>query len=148
MTDKAPLTTVFLPLAYALHVVEEWFGDFPAWTLIALGNEVSVDRFLLVNGIAFPLFVAAAAAAVLVPRLAWLAVVLATIFGVNGVLHAIATIGIGLYSPGVLSGLIFYVPLAAHVLWSSSSRLSTALFAASVAAGVAVHAVIAYLAFL
>jgi hypothetical protein len=54
---------LLLPVAFLLHLAEEWFGGISAWTLIALGNEISPERFMLINGIAFPIFVAGTVAA-------------------------------------------------------------------------------------
>ena len=143
----APKTTVLLPFAYLLHLAEEWFGDLPAWTVIALGNEVPVERFLLINAIAIPIIVAGTVAALRIPRFAWIATSMAALFGVNGILHALATLGIGLYSPGILSGLLVYVPVCAHILWTSSSRLPTPVFAGAVVLGVLLHVVVSILAF-
>ena len=142
----APQTTVLLPFAYLLHLAEEWYGDFPAWTA-ALGNAVSIERFLLINAIVLPIIVTGTVMALRAPRFAWIATSMAALFGLNGFLHGLATLGIGQYSPGLFSGLLVYLPVGGHILWTSSTRLPTPVFASAVVSGILLHAVISLIAF-
>lgn len=144
----APRAALLLPIAYLLHLAEEWYGGFGAWTLAVLGKEVSPDRFVIINASAFLVFAVGTLAAVYSPRVAWLGTSFAALFGLNGVLHTLATLGFGVYSPGTFTGLLLYVPLSAVVLRSSSARLSGAVFAGSVVLGVLLHGLVAFLAFL
>lgn len=144
----APRTVLLLPVAYLLHFAEEWYGGISAWTLAALGNEISPERFLLINGIAFPVFVIGTLAALRYPRMTWFGATLAAMFALNAVLHTLATLGLGLYSPGTVTGLLLYMPLSFFVLRSSTARLSQAVFAGSVLLAVLLHGLISYLAFL
>jgi len=139
--------TALFPVAYLIHLVEEWAGDLPAWTLAALGAEISMDRFILINAIAFPLVVLVATAALLYRKAAWLAISLAALFGANAILHALATLGFGQYSPGAISGLILYLPLSAVVLRSAIGRVPSPLFYRSIALGILVHALVSFVAF-
>ncbi len=66
-TLTAPRAVVLLPVAFLLHLAEEWFGGLSEWTLLALGNEITPDRFLLINSIAFAIFVAGTLAAFYYP---------------------------------------------------------------------------------
>ena len=139
---------LLLPVAFLLHLAEEWFGGISAWTLIALGNEISPERFVLINGIAFPIFVAGSVAAYYFPRMAWFSAFLAAMLGLNGVLHTLATLGLGLYSPGTVTGLLLYLPLSVVVLRVSVTQLSRSVFASSVLFGVLIHGLISFLAFI
>ena len=145
--SAARRTAALLPIAYLLHLAEEWFGGISAWTLLALGNEISAERFILINGIALPIFVAGTVAAFFSPRMAWFSAAFAAMLGLNGVLHTLATLGLGLYSPGTVTGLILYIPLSVIVLKSSFTQLSRTTFASSVLFGVFFHGLIAFLAF-
>jgi hypothetical protein len=140
----APRVAILLPVAYLLHLAEEWFGDLPAWTRLAPGPEVSPERFLLINAVAFLLFLSGTVAALRYPRMAWFAAAFAALLGLNGVVHALATLGLGSYSPGTVTGLLIYLPLSVIVLRSSAARLSRAMLVGSVILGVLLHA-IAYL---
>jgi hypothetical protein len=144
----APRATLLLPVAYLLHFAEEWFGGFSAWTLTVVGEEVAPARFLLINGIAFPLFIAGTLAAYRNPRMAWFSASLAALLGLNGALHILATLGFGRYAPGAVTGLLLYLPLSAIVLRWSAARLSGFVFAGSIVFGILIHGLVSYLAFL
>jgi hypothetical protein len=131
---------ILLPVAVLLHQIEEWFGGFPAWATIILGSEISPERFLSVNALGLAIFVVGTLAALLSPHMAWLGVSLAALIGLNGVLHAFASLATESYSPGTITGLLLFVPLSALLLRSSARRLSRAAFAGSVVFGVLVHA--------
>jgi hypothetical protein len=146
--SAAPQAALLLPVAFLLHLAEEWFGGISAWTLIALGNEISPERFVLINGIAFPIFVAGTVAACYFPRMAWFSASFAALLGLNGLLHTLATLGLGLYSPGTVTGLLLYLPLSAIVLRASATQLTGIVFASSVIFGVLIHGLISFLAFL
>ncbi len=144
--SAAPRAAMLLPVAFLLHLAEEWFGGLPAWTLIAPGGEVSPERFLLINAIAFLLFGIGTLAAFHYPSMAWFGASFAALVGLNGALHTLATLGLGYYSPGTVTGLLLYIPLSAIVLRSSSARLSGAIFASSVLFGVLLHGLAYFLA--
>jgi hypothetical protein len=143
----APRTTLLLPGAFLLHLGEEWIGGFSAWTELTLGNEVSPERFLLINTVAFLAFAVGTLAGLRYPRMAWFGVAFAALVGLNGALHAAATLGFARYSPGTITGLLLYIPLSAIVLRASAARLSRPVFARSVGGGLAMHGAIALLAF-
>ena len=144
----ATRAALLLPIAFLLHLLEEWFGGFSEWTLVALGNEGSPERFMLINIIAFLFFAIGMLAAVHYPRMAWLATSFAALVGLNGMLHTLASLGLGLYSPGTVTGLLLYLPLSAIVLRSELTRLSGTIFTRAILFGVLLHGLVAYLAFL
>jgi hypothetical protein len=143
-----PRAVALLPIAYLLHLAEEWFGGFSAWTLTALGNEISAERFVLINAIAMAVFAIGTLAAFHYPRMAWFGASIAALVGLNGVLHTLATIGYGYYSPGTLTGLLLYVPLSASVLRSYATVISRPVLVRSVFFGILMHGLIALIAFL
>ena len=106
------------------------------------------QRFVLINGIAFLIFVAGTVAAYYYPRMAWFSALFAGMLGLNGVLHTLATLGLGLYSPGTVTGLLLYLPLSVVVLRASATQLSRFVFASSVLFGVLIHGLISFLAFI
>ena len=141
----APRAAIFLPVAYLLHLGEEWFGDLPGWTVNAPGGEVSPEQFLLVNAIAFFLFAVGTLAALRYEGMAWFAAAFAALVGVNGVVHALASVVVGSYAPGTVTGLLLYIPLSVIILRTSATRLPRIVFTGSVVFGVVVH-VLAYFA--
>lgn len=148
LPSSTRLVIALLPAAFGAHLAEEWFGGFSQWTATALGNEVRPDRFLLINLVALPIFTGCAIAALRTDKAAWLAASLATLFGLNGALHLLATLAFGQYSPGTVTGTVLYIPLAVVVLRSLSGRLAAALFFRAVAVAVVAHAGVAALAFI
>lgn len=143
-----PRAAIYLLFAYLLHLAEEWFGGISEWTRVILGIEISPERFVLINASAFLLFAIGTLAASSIPRMAWFSASFAALLGLNGVLHTLATLGFGVYSPGTVTGLLLYIPLSAIVLRASYAQLSRSVFASSVLFGVLLHGFVALLAFL
>lgn len=142
----APGVAGLLPIAYLLHLAEEWFGGFTDWTLTVPVYDVGPERFVLINAIGLALFVLGTGAALRYPRMAWFAASLAALLGLNGVLHAAATLGFGSYSPGTVTGLLLYIPLSAIVLRKSADQLARPVFIGSAVFGVILHGLVAILA--
>jgi hypothetical protein len=145
----APRVVLLLPLAFALHLAEEIWGGMglPAWSASVLGAGISPARFLAINAVAWPLFALAMLLATRHARCAWFAVALASLLGLNGALHALATLAFATYSPGTLSGVLLYLPLSAWILRRMHRRLPRSTFVGAIVAGIALHAGVALLAF-
>ena len=80
-------------------------------------------------------------------RGAWLAVTFAAMITVNGLLHAIATAAFSTYSPGTITGLLVFVPLGSLALLSMSRCLPRHQFVLAALGGVALHALVLFIAF-
>jgi hypothetical protein len=145
----APFWSLLLPVAYVLHLCEEWWGGpgFSAWASVTLGLEVSQERFLLINAVALPIFAAGSIAAVKIARLSWVAAAFASLLLLNGALHLLATLAFATYSPGTFTGAILYLPLAALLLLVMSRSLTRPAFIFAVSIGICVHVVVALAAF-
>jgi len=141
----------WLPVvAVLLHVIEEfaWPGGFADWyRWYAPDRAASITTPWLVGINA--LYVAMAVfAGALFPRpygvAFWL--VVASIAAANAIFHLRATIRMRTYSPGVVTGLLFYLPLAVYGFYSFSihglASWSTVLQAAAI--GPAFHFYSAY----
>jgi hypothetical protein len=144
----APRAAVLLPVAYLLHFVEEWIGDLPVWSGNVFANEIPFDRFVAINVVAFPIFIIGTIASLRSPRMAWFAVALAAVFGLNAILHTLGTIMTFDYSPGTITGLALYIPLSTIVLRSAAVSLPHDEFTRAVMAGVLIHVVVSVIAFL
>jgi hypothetical protein len=128
-----------LLVAYLAHFAEEWYGEITNWAQDSLGYEVSIERLLVINGIALLLSVRAA-------RMTWFTVAFATVLGLNGILHSLATIGLGQYAPGTITGLVLYIPLSIIVFRLSATDLSGTIIRRSIFAGVFFHGLVTFLA--
>jgi uncharacterized protein with HXXEE motif len=127
-----------LPIAAAAHVFEEFVfpGGFKAWysryrpetaTSFTPAFAIGINALLLV-GCSLPLLSGPTPQAVSL----WLT--LAAVVAGNAVFHARATLRMREYSPGVVTGLFLYVPLAVvgfiHFVRVGQASLGTAIVAA------------------
>jgi hypothetical protein len=140
---------LLLPLSYLVHLAEEWWGGegFAAWTARAVGSPVSTTRFLVLNGIVWPLFLALTIAAIVRPRLAWFPATFATVVLINAGLHALGALATASYSPGLISGLLLYLPLSLATLRAARRSLTPRSFAVAVLSGLLIHGLVAVIAF-
>ena len=145
-TLTAPGYTLLLPVAYLLHLLEEWFGGFSNWTHEVLGQEISIQRFILINSIFLIITVAGSIASVRNARMTWIAIALCALFGLNGLLHLLATVGFAQYAPGVVTGTLIYIPLSLVLLKEMKGRTSSQVFLGSVLVGIILHGLIFWMA--
>lgn len=145
-TSFPPRVALLLPIVLLLHQAEEWFGGFPEWTRYAVGNGVTPERFLLINAVGFVLFTIWTLAAFRERQIAWIVVSLATLMGLNGVLHAVASILVDRYSPGTLTGLLLSLPFCIVVLRAALAALPRGSVFGAMAAGVVFHGLVTFLA--
>jgi Protein of unknown function with HXXEE motif len=101
------------PVTYAAHLIEEytapeWFG---AWSERTLGLSISAREFLVWNAFAFVLMCAGAALTVAFSRLRWIEIAMSMAVLGNALFHAAAAAWTLSYSPGLVTGLLLWVPL-------------------------------------
>jgi hypothetical protein len=147
--ERRSLWPLLLPFAYLLHLGEEWWGGegFPVWASRFIGRSLTDERFLLINGIAWPLMLLGSFLAVRFPSFLWLMVSFATVLLVNGVAHLLGSLASGSYSPGTITGVLIYVPLGVVTLRRGWGLLAGRIFWKGVALGVFLHAVVFAVAF-
>ncbi|HEV7671018.1 MAG TPA: HXXEE domain-containing protein [Thermoanaerobaculia bacterium] len=140
---------LLLPLAYLLHLGEEWWGGegFVAWTARALGRPVSETRFLILNAIVWPLFCALTLLAFRKRSLAWFPATFGTVVLINAGLHVLGTVVSASYSPGLVTGVFLYLPLGGLAVKSGRRELPESAFGLAVFLGVVIHGVVAVIAF-
>jgi hypothetical protein len=137
-----------LPVTYAAHVFEEWRGGFPAWWSSLTGVDLSVEKFLSLNEIALALMTLGVVAGYAVRPLRWLFVAFGAAVLLNAASHLVACAATRSYSPGAVTGTLLWLPLGWLTLRAGRAELSRLSFAAGVAVGVAMHAVVALMALL
>lgn len=140
------LLWLFVP-AYLAHLAEEWWAGFPEWIAAFTGRPLPGEAFLAINAAALILLFAATMAATRRESAGWLAVAIATVFTLNAVLHLLGAFASASYSPGMVTGVVLYVPLGLLTLLRAWHQQLPSQFARGVAAGVAVHAVVIVVAF-
>ncbi len=126
--------------AASFHILEEFVfpGGFKSWWC-AYRPETAAsvsNRFLIIINAALLAFSVNVALAVQAPRgngvAAWLA--LAALLFSNAIFHVIGAFQTKRYSPGMISGIVLYIPIAiygfVHFLRRGQASLPTALVAA------------------
>ena len=134
----AGLLWLFVP-AYGVHLVEEWFAGFPAWLATVVGRPLPATAFLTINAVAMVLAVLGIRAAVRAERYGWIAIAIATVFLINTASHLAGSLVTRTYSPGLLSAVILYVPLALVVLVRAVDQASRKQVLQGVVAGALIH---------
>ena len=135
------------PASYLAHIAEEYWGGFPKWIARFWGVESSNADFLIWNAAAW-LFMTLAVALVLKTKsYCWLLVSLGTVVLINGLAHAVASIVTTSYSPGLISGSLFFLPLGVITLRGASKKLNRRTFGAGLGVGVLLHMTVVLLAF-
>ena len=135
------------PLCYLIHIAEEYWGGFPAWIARFWGVESSLDNFLSWNGGAWVMMVVGVILVLWTKSYRWLLVSFGTVFLVNGLVHAISSVVTLSYSPGLISGLLLFIPLGVITLLRAREHVNRRTFRAGVIVGVLMHAVVVLLAF-
>ncbi|HEV2762335.1 MAG TPA: HXXEE domain-containing protein [Pyrinomonadaceae bacterium] len=132
---------LLFPLTFVVHVAEEvWCGEgFPAWVSRVSGVEMTHERFLALNAAAWVVMLAGCLLAAGFERLRPLALPFATAVLINGLAHTGATALTATYSPGLLSGLLLWVPLGLYTLRRARRFTERKTFWLAVASGFVLH---------
>ena len=134
------------PLAYGLHIAEEYAFHFPAYVANLSGRHISNPQFLVINAVFWLLMVATVVLVLARPSQAWLIVTLAAVLGINAALHIVASIVTFTYSPGTVTAAFLYVPLIVFALRGILPYVSRSVAVRAAALGAAIHAGVILLA--
>jgi hypothetical protein len=136
------------PPAYLAHLAEEfWAGPgLPAWFAQVAGRPLPEAAFLAINTVAFALLLAGTVAAIRREEGGWIPVAVATVVTINALLHVAGSVLTGTYSPGLITGIVFYLPLGQLLLIRALHQMEPDRFRRGVIAGVAIHAAVVILA--
>ena len=135
------------PITYLIHIAEEYWGGFPKWIARFWGVESSLNNFLSWNGGAWVVMTLCVAVVLKTKSYRWLLVSFATVVLINGLVHAGASAVTASYSPGLISGLLLFVPLGLVTLRRARMQVNARTFRAGVILGVLMHGIVVLLAF-
>ena len=129
------------PPAYLAHLAEEvWGGEgFSLWLGRILGQPLPFASFVAINTVAFVLLILGTAAAARRESRGWIAVAVATVVSINALLHLAGSVVTRTYSPGLVTGIVLYLPLGQLLLIRALHQVEPARFMRGVLAGVAIH---------
>jgi hypothetical protein len=138
-----------LPVVFVLHVLEEAPG-FVAWFNGLVTPRITQGTFLAVNATAFAITLAVALAiaasrepAPVLAGVAWVGFLMLA----NGLFHLVATVAHGRYCPGLVTGVLLYLPSSFLFLRAAvrETRLPPLLVAGLALAGATPMAIHGYL---
>lgn len=132
------------PAAYLVHLAEEFWAPptFYGWASRLAGIDFTARLFLLANAVFFTLLVFALTRVRRGAWPAWVVIALGTVIGINALLHLAGTLLTRSYSPGLCSGLLVYLPLAAASFARGVRGLERSALWRGVLAGILIHALV------
>ena len=133
---------LLFPATYLPHIAEEYWGGFPARFAETTGLAVPEGAFLGANAFFWVLMATAAVLVLRRPTRAPLVVAVATVVTINATLHLGGTVLTASYSPGLITGVLLWLPLGVVALVRGHRLLSEHAFRSGVLAGVAAHVLV------
>lgn len=132
------------PIAYVLHIAEEyWGGDgFILHLSQTRGVHFSPMRFFVMTGIGLTLMILGIALAQKFKFPQLLLVIFGTVILINGLAHAISSIVTRRYNPGLMSGMLIWIPLGALTLAQLWGSMHTSRYLTAAGIGAAIQAVV------
>jgi len=130
-----------LPAAFVAHVMEEAFGGdgLTQWMADGGGADFSIQEFLGLNLAGAVTLALAAWASRRWRAWRWPLVAGAAVFISNGIWHAAICVMARSYIPGVLTGVLVYIPVGCLVVYRLWRLLSPPVFISAALAGLAIH---------
>lgn len=145
-TNVSKWVTVF-PLTYVVHIAEEyWAGErFYNWLSRVADAHMTKDSFLLLNGSFMLVMIVAVSIA------SWrkdhrILLVLASIVLINSLLHVFGSIFTASYSPGLVSAVVLWLPLAVWTFYHERRHVSTRQKVGAIVVGIIAHVFVSLLA--
>ena len=134
------------PLAYGLHIAEEYWLHFPDWVSHLSRSFVSNTQFLVLNGVFWLLMIVSVVAIRARTSLAWLVATLATILGINTALHLLGSLVTRTYSPGSITAAFLYLPLVLYAFRQVLPQITRGRALRAVGLGAVIHVGVMFLA--
>ncbi|MCX5752370.1 MAG: HXXEE domain-containing protein [Candidatus Krumholzibacteria bacterium] len=138
-----------LPLAYAIHVIEEAYGGrgLLGWMIERGGLRLSIADFLGVNFVGLAIIAVATWGARRRQSWLWTLASAGAILLVNGMSHIAASAAVRYYVSGMWTGIAIYIPLGAVLLFRVRRLVRPRVFWAAVAVGFVIHAAVLWVVF-
>lgn len=132
-------------VTYLLHIAEEmWGGEgYSAYLKRLRGVELSPTKFLVGQAIGMALIIAGIILARRFNFPRQLLVILGTVVLINGLSHLSTSLIHGEYGPGLVTGVLIWIPLGVATLIRFKPSVSAFRYWLYVATGIAINAIIA-----
>jgi hypothetical protein len=135
---------LLFPLTYLFHIAEEyWCGErFFNWASRLSGIDLTEQAFLGINAAAWSAMLLATLPALWLGRMRWVVIPLAAAVLLNGIAHVVASVLSASYSPGLVTGLMLWVPLGAVTLVRARDIVGRDVYWLGVAVGLLLHGLV------
>ncbi len=132
------------PLTYLIHIAEEYWGGegYPAYILRLRGVHLSTARFLVAQSVGFVLVTMGVILARHFNFRQMMLITLAAIVSVNGITHAVTSLSVLSYGPGLFTSVFIWMPLGIFVLFRFKDAISRKRYRVAIAIGLGVNVVI------
>lgn len=147
-SDQSSVILLWLfPATYLIHIAEEYWGGggFPAYVARTRGINLAPSRFLLMNGIGLALMSAGVVLSRRYGFARWLLVCYGMVTMGNGLSHTINTVLTREYNPGLVSGLLIWIPLGLVALIHVKGQMPPRRYWTALAIGIGILGVVALL---
>ena len=136
------------PATLLVHITEEYWGGlaFSSSPSSMRGVNLTPTNFLLLTGLAWALMVTGIFLARKFNFPELFLVLLGTIVLINGLSHTISSVVGAEYNPGLISGVLVWIPLGGVTLALMKRRMGSRRYWFGVMAGAAIHGVVSLLA--
>jgi Protein of unknown function with HXXEE motif len=138
-----PALMRLFPVTYVVHALEEWFAGtaIAVWGVRA-SRPLDATNFILPNALGLVLMLVGIRLVRRDRRSHWIVPALATAVLLNAAGHLVASVAMRTYSAGLITGVIFWVPLGLLTLMRACDQASTRTLRAGVIVGVCVELVV------
>ncbi|GAC1396615.1 MAG: hypothetical protein NVSMB56_11460 [Pyrinomonadaceae bacterium] len=135
------------PLIYVLHISEEyWGGGGYSNYMSRKGVAISPTHFLIMTGFGCVLVIIAIVLALKFRKFRWTPIILASVFCANGVSHLLGGVRTGAYNPGLISGLLVWIPFGAITLVRMKRDTTRHTYWIAVVVGIGIQLIVSLLA--
>jgi hypothetical protein len=148
-SDKSVTLLPWLfPVTYLIHIAEEYWGGggFSAYMARERGVNLSPSRFLLMTGLGLALIVLGVLLARRYKFSHWLVVCLGALVLGNGLSHTVNGVASRGYNPGLVSGLLIWIPLGLVAIFYLKRKMAARRYWTALAVGVGIQVIVALLA--
>ena len=143
--SSVTLWSWLVPITYLIHISEEFYGGegYPAYLKRLRGVELTPTRFLVGQAIGLGLIIIGLLIARRLNFPKQLLIILGALVMVNGFSHLGTSFYYREYSPGLISGVLIWIPLGIATLVRFKRGLSVPRYWLCVAIGIAINAAVA-----
>ena len=147
MPDKITLWSWLFPLTYLIHIAEEFYGGegYPAYLKRLRGVNMSPTKFIVGQAIGLGLITIGILIARRLNFPRQLLIILGTVVLINGLSHLLTSSYYREYGPGLISGVLIWIPFGIATLIRYKSSVKPGRYWLYMGIGVAINAAIALL---